>query len=120
MSIRKVVLLSCALALVLVSSAAAAAVYLSRTHYNVHWTVYHSGSQVYCGGGAPYFGSVAVPRPGLYGYQPCGTLIKLDSPFGGRRYFRVMDCIGYGSQLDFYAPGLSSGQRHYRVVRRRR
>jgi 3D (Asp-Asp-Asp) domain-containing protein len=33
-----------------------------------------------------------------------GTLIELDRPAFGRRYFRVEDRIGSGSELDIYNP----------------
>jgi len=65
------------------------------------------------------WGSVAMNR------HPLGTLIWLTRPVNGRRYFRVRDRIGYGSELDIWMPSCSDARRYgrrvryYRVVRGR-
>lgn len=52
-------------------------------------------------------GRTASGRPTTWGYVaqnslPLGTRIRLARPLRGRRIFRVMDRIGYGSELDFF------------------
>jgi hypothetical protein len=68
-------------------------------------------------------GSVAVPRLGYRHHLPLGTLIRMRRRVLGRRYYRVRDFIGSGSELDVWqasCPGARVfGHRHlvYRVVR---
>jgi hypothetical protein len=64
-------------------------------HYMVDSTSYcQSGTTA--SGSQTYWGEVAN------NFLPLGTLIKLDRPYLGKIYFRVMDRIGYGSQLDIF------------------
>ena len=40
----------------------------------------------------------------LPGFLALGTWITLDRPAFGRRRYRVLDHIGYGSELDIFNP----------------
>lgn len=67
-----------------------------------------------------HWGAVASNR------HPLGTKIKLSRRVDGRRYFRVLDRIGWGSELDIWFPSCDRAVRfgrrtvRYRVVPRRR
>lgn len=87
-------------------------------HYVVSSTCYSQGS-ITASGGPVYLGEVAN------NFLAFGTRIRLDRPVWGRRFFRVEDRIGWGSQLDFYNPSESACNaygrrtRGFSVVRRR-
>lgn len=72
-------------------------------------------------------GTTASGRPTRWGYVaqndlPLGTRIHLTRPVRGRRIFRVMDRIGWGSDLDFFMWSCSAARQfgrrtvHFRVV----
>jgi len=76
-------------------------------------------------------GTMADGTPTRWGsaasnHYPLGTRIAIDQPFYGRRRFTVRDRIGWGSDLDLWAPACSMsyawGRRLVRVraVARRR
>lgn len=87
------------------------------THYEVDSTSYCQGGITASGVNA-YWGEVAN------NFLPLTTLIKFDHPYLGKSYFRIMDHIGYGSQLDVFQPSCTSaldyGRREigFRVVLR--
>jgi 3D (Asp-Asp-Asp) domain-containing protein len=62
----------------------------------------------YCLTGAMADGSHTRMGSVANNQYPLGTKITIDPPFLGRRHFVVRDRIGYGSQLDLWAP--SCGQ----------
>lgn len=76
-----------------------------------------SSGSVMADGHRTYFGAVASNR------HPLGTLLRFTHTLYGRRYFRVRDRIGHGTELDVWQPSCSGaiafGRRRiaYRVVR---
>lgn len=88
-------------------------------------TAHHRGPWVsldatsYCQGTITASGSHVYVGEVASNMWPLGTVLQVSPPVFGLNRFRVMDRIGWGSQIDFYQPSCSAavqfGRRTVRV-----
>jgi 3D (Asp-Asp-Asp) domain-containing protein len=78
-------------------------------------------STAYCLTGTMADGSYTREASIAHNGFPLGTRVTVSPPFRGRRRFVVRDRIGWGTDLDFWAPSCGSAiQYGRRVIRVRR
>ena len=78
--------------------------------YSASSTAYSpcSSGSTMADGTPTYWGAVASNR------HPLGTLIRTRRPIHGKRWFRIRDRIGYGSDLDVFMPSCGDAIRYGR------